>query len=443
MCGLISYTKKANSVQNVWTLHALTAHSPTQYESACVCSLNTENQERLFGQARGIADACTNHHAENLIPQIMIRLQAKQEQRTALLSVEKADTQVASVAKHLPKLPDTMVKKSFIQHRESSWQLHLKRISPFLMSGEGGWWTHAENGFRFFDGDSNPTTPNEPSLLHFRCHTVKDVEQREKCWAKTIKDYVVIPADSIKLYDSDGKLTGKLLYKDGEVIHQQHPSNSTNAASDNDSVHSSPSTAIPQQETPTNPPTLEDLMFTSDLAGDFSLTCTQEESHSVLPLTHIHVHVSEDTPESARETQPSPAPKESSHHQSTHIILTTNSEEHHDSFKSTLAASIANIIECDATLREFDELRSILKEAKSKNRPNNLRDKVVRYNTLTAKLSLQILARRTELDTAIKAFEQKYFIEHSKLPKREPAYMELLKERNYAKAALRAMNVSL
>jgi hypothetical protein len=45
-------------------LHALTAHSPTQYKLVSLCSLNTENQERFFGQARAIADACTNHHAE-------------------------------------------------------------------------------------------------------------------------------------------------------------------------------------------------------------------------------------------------------------------------------------------------------------------------------------------------------------------------------------------
>lgn len=61
---------------------------------------------------------------------------------------------------------------------------------------------------------------------------------------------------------------------------------------------------------------------------------------------------------------------------------------------------------------------------------------------LTAKISLQILGHTTKLDKAIKDFERQYFMQHSKLPKREPTYMELL-ERNYAKAALRAMNVSL
>ena len=61
-------------------VHALTAHIPTQLELACQRSLNAESQERLFGQGREIGKNCTNHHADNVIPQIMLRLQAKQEQ---------------------------------------------------------------------------------------------------------------------------------------------------------------------------------------------------------------------------------------------------------------------------------------------------------------------------------------------------------------------------
>ena len=66
-------------------VHALTAHIPTQLELACLRSLNTESQERLFGQARAIADACTNHHSDNVIPQI------KQEQHEVLVSVKKRE----------------------------------------------------------------------------------------------------------------------------------------------------------------------------------------------------------------------------------------------------------------------------------------------------------------------------------------------------------------
>jgi hypothetical protein len=45
-------------------LHALTSHAPQQYEIVCQKSINAENQERLFGQARRAAEATSNRHLE-------------------------------------------------------------------------------------------------------------------------------------------------------------------------------------------------------------------------------------------------------------------------------------------------------------------------------------------------------------------------------------------
>ena len=126
-------------------LHALTVHLPTQMEIACLRSLNTENQERIFGLARRIAEACTNHHPDEIIPHVMIRLQAQQEQRSVIPKVMKGDSQVSHVAKDLPPFSPTLVKSSFIRRREDSWQVHLKRISPFLLAGAGH--THQMDSF--------------------------------------------------------------------------------------------------------------------------------------------------------------------------------------------------------------------------------------------------------------------------------------------------------
>ena len=196
-------------------IHALTAHLPTQLELACLRSLNTESQERLFGQARAIAETCTNHHPDNVIPQIMLRLQAKQEQREILTSVKRGDSQVSHVANDLPQLSGTRVKTSFIKQREDSWQVHLQRISPFLVDGVDVWWSHTINGFVFHDGDTDPANSSEAlSLLHHRFHSVKDVEQRrDECWKKILDEKINLPAHSIKLYDSDGNKTERMVYQ--------------------------------------------------------------------------------------------------------------------------------------------------------------------------------------------------------------------------------------
>lgn len=202
-------------------LRAITAHSPTQHELASLRSLNTENQERLFGQARSIAESCTNHHPENVIPQVMLRLQAKQEQHVAMLSVERGDSQVSHIAKNMPPLPGMSVKQSFLKQRQDSWQLHLQKISPFLTAGEGVWWTRTSGGFHFHDGDEDSATQNGDhfTLLHFRHHSIVDVEMRQKeCWNRIIQSKIIIPATEVKVYDTDGKSTGRIQYSNQSAI---------------------------------------------------------------------------------------------------------------------------------------------------------------------------------------------------------------------------------
>ena len=216
MQGLDGKTTEAVRVQDVWQLRACT--DPTQYELASLRSLNSENQERLFGQARVIAESCTNHHPDNVIPQVMLRLQAKQERHMAMASVEKGDSQVSSVAKDLPKLQRTTIKSSFLRHKGDSWQLHLRRISPFLISGEGVWWRYVSGGFQFLDGDTDRETQdgNDFTLLHFGKHSVEDVQERRgKCWKRIIDERLVIPATDVKVYDDGELCTGRIEYRDG------------------------------------------------------------------------------------------------------------------------------------------------------------------------------------------------------------------------------------
>ena len=175
------------------------------------------------------------------------------------------------------------------------------------------------------------------------------------------------------------ELAGRLLYKDCQVTHQPHPYNppiTTASTSSTSSNHHypSPSSAIPLQESPSIPPTIDNSMLTNDPLTSTDDSCTSEQFHSVLPPPLVCT--SNNTVDSnSADSQgcsykltirsgDSSVPTESSN-QSAHIILTPNSDEDNlNGFKTTLAASITEIIECDDALRKFDELRSILKEAK-------------------------------------------------------------------------------
>ena len=62
-------------------VHALTVHAPAQFELMSLKSCNAEHEERLFGQAKIIATTTSNRKAENIVPNILLRLQAKQKRK--------------------------------------------------------------------------------------------------------------------------------------------------------------------------------------------------------------------------------------------------------------------------------------------------------------------------------------------------------------------------
>ena len=97
-------------------LHASTSHALQQYEIVCLKSINAENQERLFGQARKAAEATSNRHPENIIFTVLLRLQAKKEVGKILHSVNEADSKVSRAAANLASFKGSKFSKSFVEY---------------------------------------------------------------------------------------------------------------------------------------------------------------------------------------------------------------------------------------------------------------------------------------------------------------------------------------
>ena len=251
----------------------------------------------------------------------------------------------------------------------------------------------------------------------------------------------------------------RLLYRDNEVIYQ--PCDPHSQAEDNShdgspppsckdpqekdtSVESEHTHPILIQESPNAAPVTHLLPEASDLFSDSlppthnhqsacmdNCASTAKSTLSVCPTTPLIA-----TDQTSSENTPS------SSNSPTQLVLTTFDEHDDSDLKTTLAASISRLVKGDENLlKEFDELRSTLKEAKkTRDRPKNMKDKVERYKVLSAKISLQVLAKRTQLDDAVKKYEHQYFLKHGQLPKSDPSYTDLIKERN---PVLRTLNISL
>ena len=230
----------------------------------------------------------------------------------------------------------------------------------------------------FFDCDDDPSTQGELGLLHFHHHSTLDVQtRREECWAELVRDQMLLPADTIRLYDPDGKLMARLLYRDNEVMYQ--PCDPHSQADDSNHDESPPASCKDSQEKGTS--------TESDYTHQELPTCTVTPVPHLLPeASDLYVHVFSDplplvhndqspctddcasTPKQALSvcpttpldpTLPENTLSSSNTYSPTRVVLTTF-DKHNSDFKTTLAASISRLLKDDANLlNEFATTSSV------------------------------------------------------------------------------------
>eukprot|EP00731_Ephydatia_muelleri_P037220 Em0421g1a len=76
-CTEVMYTPRNMTPEKFFGayFHALSSHAAQQYEVVCLKSVNTENEERILGMASKIATTTSNRKPENVLPNILLRLQ--------------------------------------------------------------------------------------------------------------------------------------------------------------------------------------------------------------------------------------------------------------------------------------------------------------------------------------------------------------------------------
>lgn len=148
----------------------------------------------------------TNRKPENVLPTILLSMQAKQKMDTPQ---QDQESMVSAVASKVPNFKGTTIQKSFVASRLHSWQAHLQRISPFLQYGEGVWWKQG-NTYQFLDADEDPDNkPEGPPLLHFRSSKLHDVQiQSEMAWNYILEKGISLPHSSGYLVQMEATLAG-------------------------------------------------------------------------------------------------------------------------------------------------------------------------------------------------------------------------------------------
>ena len=186
-------------------LHAISCHASKQYELMCAKSCNTENEERLFGQAKAIALSTINRRPGNILPNILLRLQAKQQVKELFKEQRSQSNKISAEARAVHTPTNTKVPLEFVSRRLDSWQLHLEEISCYLVEGEGVWWKTCESEGVTFEFLNTENSHEDPKPQHYRAANFFQLkQQKQNAWEKIINSDTTLPTSGIELYDNDG-----------------------------------------------------------------------------------------------------------------------------------------------------------------------------------------------------------------------------------------------
>lgn len=132
-------------------------------------SLNTEQHERMFQQAKGITKATSSNHTEHIIINVIQRLHFEQGSENVIASQE---SQMKSLSKAVGPMENT-----FMEIASEHYQSHFEHISDYLLCGPGIWWEKTPQGILFLDGSSEKEYQDSgPTLQHFSSLSSSDVE---------------------------------------------------------------------------------------------------------------------------------------------------------------------------------------------------------------------------------------------------------------------------
>ena len=313
--------------------HSIGAHAAELFRIVSLRSLNTEQHERMFQQAKSITKGTSNNHPQHIISNIVQRLHF--EQGTAESVIASQESQIKALSAKVGPMENTIISHSVMCEGSVHYQAHLERISDYLVLGPGVWWKKVSQGVMFLDGTSEEDFRDVgPSLQHFRSTSLTDIKlYLHQKWEACCSCGVELPATSVRYYGQDGIL---------ESISMQDP--------DNDH-------AISTLTTTDSSTTLE--IQDAQMTTATSLNDEDTVSVPVLEVIPDTIPISEDD--------------------------TTAQSATHASYKTSLAENLFTVLQDSRELREFDKLRFYLK---NNNSPR--RSLINRYRRLSQQFQMKV-----------------------------------------------------
>ena len=217
LCRKIIRTPQSLTMRNFYGIyfHSIVTESPLITRIISPRSICTEEQEREFSTIKEITKRTSNGHANHIIPNSLLRIQAENMTSQKSKPVVIQHSLIGKYAETLPPSQNSVFSEDEINC--FSYQAHLERIADFLMPGEGVWW-HFDKDMRciiFHDGAGQQSSRLQgPPLHHFRSWTVRmERAYLAESWKSCISNpQLLLPTSKINLYDSEGDFIGHKKY---------------------------------------------------------------------------------------------------------------------------------------------------------------------------------------------------------------------------------------
>lgn len=182
---------------------------PVQFEIMSLRSCNAEHGKRLFRQAKDIASNTSNRKPESVIPNILLRLQAKQKQTNLYSSMQASSSRISKEAEGDAQYTN---KNTVITHDFIKFLVGTPIEGFTFLQGEPQWWKGIDTDYEFH-GDNSSTAPRMPTITYFRDTTLQRIQNKKTMlWHKIKDDTLSLPTPFIWLYDEAGNLVGRKYY---------------------------------------------------------------------------------------------------------------------------------------------------------------------------------------------------------------------------------------
>ena len=379
--------------------HSLIRHLCEQYRVFSGRSVNTEKEEATFNTLKTFTNLTSNNHPQNVIFNLLIRLQTKEILAAGENEYDKNEEIFFTLYQPIKSsFSNTLIPFNWIKTYPSFYQVMLEQLAYFLIA-DNKCWEEAQNGVLFFDRDMREI---DIKLHHFRSSSIVGFSKYLKdCWNKCVlNSNSLIPANKIKIYyESTNEYETKLLqtltfFKNSSTENsvQLTATESSNASTCFKEVSKNETRTLLRKHDSNINETLPDFSMIERRVSEnksLNVPLTDTRNNSLIDTVDCNLFQKGDLTLTS-----TPAPKTQKLHCKNPIISIKLITENHVAFSNTTKGLIKIFGEQEYIL-EYDKRRKMLKSNK-----NN--ENLARYRDIIAQIGVKIVCEEDNLKKELK-----------------------------------------